>query len=348
MKTQACDMIVCMKTESEKNKSIPAYNRLAAALNNIPESKTGKTHILVRAGKYAETVVVKKSGIRLIGEEGAEIIISSNRTAGDADKNKSLSGTWNCAAVTIAAKDFYAENICFENSFDYPANDLKQDNDPAKVKNAQAAALMTTGNSDKAFFRYCVFKGYQDTLFIDAGRSCFDDCTISGHVDFIFGSGTAVFNYCKIVSLPRPGHITGGYVTAPSTDISFPFGFLFRECRLIKADGVPKGSVCLGRPWHPFCNPGANGSALFFNCFMDDHIGKKGYDRISSTTPQGEKIWFELMPDSRLFEYGSRGPGAMISPERPQLQPAALPWYTPKQVLNGWEPQNLNTMPRNL
>jgi pectinesterase len=128
-------------------------------------------------------------------------------------------------------------------------------------------------------------------------------------------------------------------VTAPSTLIAFPYGFLFTDSRLLKENpDIPVGSVRLGRPWHPDVDLKVSGSAVFIRCYMDDHIGAEGYAPISSRDSSGQKIWFELKADSRFFEYGSYGPGAKSSPSRPTLEERAVSWYTIEHVLNGWIP----------
>ena len=118
---------------------------------------------------------------------------------------------------------------------------------------------------------------------------------------------------------------------------SQPYGFLFIDSRFVKATpDVPAGSVRLGRPWHPNADPRANGSTVFHHCFMDDHVGVDGYERISSRNAAGERIWFDLEPGSRFFEYRSYGPGAHAGPRRPELKAADAALYTVEQVLGGW------------
>ena len=148
-----------------------------------------------------------------------------------------------------------------------------------------------------------------------------------------------MFEECDIVSRNRLNKSITGYVTAPSTPIDYPYGFLFVNCRLIKEiPELAKGSVCLGRPWHPNADLSISGSAVFIGCYMDDHIGSKGYARISSRDSTGKRIWFELESDSRFFEYGSHGPGAINGSKRPTLSEGAAAWYKTEYVLNGWKP----------
>ena len=218
------------------------------------------------------------------------------------------------------------------------------DNDPNKVRNTQGVALMLAEGSDRALFENVAFLGNQDTLFVNAGRSYFRNVRLVGHVDFIFGAGQAVFEQANIEVRNRPGKDPVAYVTAPSTHISQPYGMLFIDCRITRHDaGVPSGSVKLGRPWHPGADPEVNGSAVFKNCFMDDSVSADGYAPISSTA-DGVRQWFDLEPDSRFFEYGSRGPGALGGPRRPQLDDYSAGYYTRANVLGNWIPMELKDL----
>jgi pectinesterase len=148
-----------------------------------------------------------------------------------------------------------------------------------------------------------------------------------------------VFEECEIVSRHRPNKDPSGYVTAPSTNVANPYGLVFVNSRFLKESSeVVDDSVRLGRPWHPGGDPSAEGSAVFIDCFMDAHIGPEGYAPISGVGPDGKRIWFEVDERSRFFEYGSHGPGGAASAQRPQLTAERAEWYTPAQVLNGWNP----------
>ena len=96
-------------------------------------------------------------------------------------------------------------------------------------------------------------------------------------------------------------------------------------------------SVTLGRPWHPFADPDAVGKVVFVDTWMDDHIGEKGWDRMSSIDSTGTRIWYE--PGSaRFFEFGTTGPGAVPSPRRRQLTADEARRHTPERALDGWVP----------
>lgn len=317
----------------------PKFATIQDALASIQKEDTIRFILNIKNGLYYEKLNVDIPNVYLIGESRDSTVITYDASADTPSPAGGTYGTQGSFTLQISAPGFRAENLTIENSFDYPANAAKSEDDPTKVQNPQAVALMTTQGCDRAEFCNCAIKGFQDTLFADAGRHYFYDCEISGHVDFIFGAGQAVFESCDLISRDRQGKNPTGYLTAPSTSITYPYGFLFIECRLLKeTPALPAGSVRLGRPWHPGADLRADGSAVFIRCFMADHIGPEGYAPISSRDSNGERIWFEVGPDSRFFEFGSHGPGAIASPARPTIGEKEAAWYTTTHVLNGWRP----------
>jgi pectinesterase len=316
------------------------FSSIAQALAQIPAANARPVTIRVRDGRYDEKLVVETPHVRLYGQSRQGTVITHGDTGDTAGPDGERLGTDGSYTLRVSAPDFRAENLSIENHFDYAANAARAGDDPLKVHNAQAVALMLGEGSDRAVFENVTIRGSQDTLFVDAGRSYFHRARISGHVDFIFGAGQAVFEDCEIVSRHRPNKNPSGYITAPSTPAEMPYGFLFLDCRLLKESAqVPAGSVRLGRPWHPGADPGVNGSAVFVNCYMDDHVGPEGYAPISARNAAGERVWFETGPESRFFEFGSHGPGTVLSPKRLVLSERAAQWYKPEYVLDGWRPE---------
>jgi polygalacturonase len=317
---------------------VPTYRSLGAALTGLPANGVGRALVLVRNGRYREKLTIDRPYITVRGESRDSTILTYDAAADTPSPGGGTYGTRGSFTLRIVAPDFRAENLTVENAFDYPANAAKPDTDPSKLRNMQAVALILDLGSDRASFVNVKLTGYQDTLFPNSGRAYFSRCEVWGHVDFIFGAGQAVFDDCDIVSRDRKSATNNGYVTAPSTDAGQPYGFVFVRSRLKKErPAMAPNSVTLGRPWHPFANPRAVGSSVFIECWMDDHIGAKGWDRMSSVDSTGTRIWYE--PEgARFFEYGSRGPGAASSATRRVLSAEEAKRYAPANVLGGWTP----------
>ena len=165
-------------------------------------------------------------------------------------------------------------------------------------------------------------------------------------MDFIYGSGTAVFDNCHIYSK------NGGYVTAASTLQEKPYGFVCLNCKLTgdpnpwidPATGQPNpksrlGALAyLGRPWRPYAH------VAFINCQMGDHI-----------RPEGWHNWGKVENEKpRYAEYNSRTldaklPDSTIVTGKPVDVSKRVPWskqltkdeaaqYTIAKIFGDWNP----------
>ena len=324
--------------EGDSIAGTPTYRSIGAALSGMTANGGARAVVFIRKGRYREKLTVDRPRITLLGEDRDSTILTYDAAADTPSPGGGKYGTRGSFTLRIVAPDFRAENLTIENSFDYAANAAKPDSDTTKFRNPQAVALMTDLGSDRTTFVNVRVLGHQDTLFTNSGRSYFYKCYIAGHVDFIFGGGKSVFEDCDIVSLDRGSRTNNGYITAASTPVTQRYGFLFLRSRLKKEKpSMAPGSVTLGRPWHPFADPDAVASVAFIDTWMDDHIGVKGWDRMSSVDSTGTRIWYE--PSSaRFVESGSRGPGAVKSPSRRILSAGQARVITPSAVLDGWMP----------
>ncbi|HEX8693620.1 MAG TPA: pectinesterase family protein [Longimicrobium sp.] len=319
---------------------VRTFRTIGGALAAAPAGGADAYTIFIRDGRYREKLSVERPNVRFVGESREGTVLTYDAAAGHPAPGGGTWGTRGSFTLRVAAPGFRLERMTVENAFDYMANRRKPEGDPTKLVGSQGVAVLTDSASDRAVFRDCVLRGHQDTLFADGGRSYFTGCTILGSVDFIFGAGQAVFEDCDIVSLDRGDDDNNGYVTAPSTPLSRPYGLVFIRSRLRReSPAMSASSVVLGRPWHPGADPQLVGSAVFIECWMDDHVSAAGWTRMAATPPSGgERVWFE--PEgSRFFEYGSTGPGARASPSRRVLTSAEAAYYTAAQVLRGWDPR---------
>ncbi len=321
----------------------PLFPTLAVAINAAPIAGTRPFRILIERGQWNEKLVVTKPFVHLIGEDRGQCIVTYDAAAGQKSDDGQPFGTRGCATLIVQAPGFSARNLTIANGFDYVANLLKSEGDPSRLNDPQGVALMLDQGSDRALIEDVDLIGHQDTLFVDSGLSLFRRCRIEGSVDFVFGAGRSVLRDCEIVSRFRPGKPRQGYVAAPSTLKSQPYGLVFHDCRLTKEATVPAESVVLGRPWRParpfpdgrYGDPDVLGNAAFIRCWMDDHISADGWDQMGYAAKSGVRVF--LQPEeARLYEFASRGPGAHESARRRRLSAEEAAKYAPEIVLDGW------------
>lgn len=247
------------------------------AIERVPENNKKRFTIFIKKGVYDEQIRIpaNKPYISFVGESRDETVLSF-------DINNKRAGTTSAAyAFYVGGHDFHAENLTFQNAFDFKAN--------AGQGGSQAVAVLS--EADRLIFKNCRFLGWQDTLYAKNGRQYFENCYIEGHVDFIFGQAAAVFDNCLI-------HSKGdGYIAAPMRFTSDePSGFVFINSKLTGAN-IEKG-VFLARPWRAY------GRTVFLNTEMDAHIRAEGWNNWGNAA--NEKTAY-------FAEFNSKGAGAKVN-----------------------------------
>ncbi|KAL7170544.1 hypothetical protein ACSBR2_035421 [Camellia fascicularis] len=257
------------------------YRRINDAIAAAPIhiNVTNRYYIRVKPGVYSEYVVVgeDKTNIALIGDDATTTKITGNRS------NATGFGTTQSATMTVDGEGFIGQSLTIENS--------------APINTGQAVAL--NNNANHSTFYKCIFMGYQDTLLANKNSQFYKNCEISGTVDFIFGSASAVFQDCGIYvrRLSPPNVITanGGKHDPTSTN----FGFSFQNCTINVAPELrsrkKEVKAFLGRPWKNYA------TVVFMESYLDEIVLPEGWTWCCNNT---------IM---MFAEYNNRGPGADTS-----------------------------------
>ncbi|SDH02002.1 pectinesterase family protein [Nonomuraea jiangxiensis] len=303
------------------------YSTVQDAVNAVPAGNRRPVTILVRKGTYKQQVVIPadKPHISLVGDTGdpRDVVLTFDAAAATPRPDGSGPyGTSGSASYVISAPDFTARNLTFQNSYDEAANGA-----------SQAVAVRTTG--DRQVYDNVRFLGNQDTLYANTdsattvARQYFHDCYVEGDVDFIFGRATAVFDDCVIKALTRGSPDNNGYVTAASTEVANPYGFLIH--RSLLTSDAPARTYHLGRPWPAGGSTTARGQVLIRESWLGQQFKDAPWTDMSGLN------WRE----ARLSEYRNHGPGAGVNADRPQLDPGTAAAFTPQRYLagsDGWNP----------
>lgn len=262
------------------------YTTLKQAFAAVVENNTLRTIITIKPGTYDGQAILtrNKHNVTLQGSDAKKTIIRYS-----ANVNEQPAGTDNFYkgfGVVIEGNNFKADKLTFQNS---------------SGDHGQAIALRLNG--DRSVITNSRFLGWQDTLMVNNGRHYFKNCYVEGRVDFIYGSGTAVFDTCEIKSK------NGGYITASSAPQERAYGFVFINSKLtsdpkpwvdpnsttpVVTPATPPQAF-LGRPWRPYA------SVIFLNTNMGSHIKSVGWNNWGNAAN-------ELT--ARYAESGSWGAGA--------------------------------------
>lgn len=329
----------CSKTPSR------CFEKIQSAIDSVPDNSNKPYRIFIANGNYHEKITLNKNNVRLIGQSREKTRLVFNDYAGIEISPGNILSTQGSATLRVSGQDILIENITIENSFDFLTNDKLNSDNPGKINGSQAVALFIDEPSDRVLVRNVNIVGYQDTLFVNSGRSWFDKVLISGNVDYIFGKGNALFTNSEIKTVARAKPTNPhGFITASSTQINSEYGLTFLNCRLTRDVSVADNTVPLGRPWHPttqfedgrYADPNAIGKTIFINTWMDSHIAIDGWYSMSGAAKEGGKKVF-LPEDSRFYEYKSAGLGAAINQKRKQLSDVEVKQYSVEKVIGDWD-----------
>jgi PelA/Pel-15E family pectate lyase len=277
---------------------------VSEAIQKVPDNNKKRFTIFIKAGVYDEQIriPVNKPFISLVGED-------ANTTKLQFKISNKMAGSTSAAySFYVGGHSFTAENLTFENTFG---------------QGSQAVAVVA--EADRIVFKNSRFIGWQDTLYAKGGRQLYKDCYIEGHVDFIFGQASAVFDNCVI-------HSKGdGYIAAPMRfSDQETSGYVFYKSKLT-AENINKG-VYLGRPWRDY------GRTIFLETEMGEHIKPEGWHHWE---PQREKTAY-------FAEHKSSGKGGDISKRvtwAKNLSEKEAEQFLPANFLkgkDGWNPYEQN------
>jgi pectinesterase len=243
------------------------FTTVQAAVDSVPTTPAERYVIHVAPGVYTEQLRVNKPMVTLrgAGATAGATKITFNQTA---QPGNPLAN----ASTAIQSRDFYAENLTFENS----------------VGDNAGVGLAMYVKADRAVFNNVRFLGWQDTLRSETGRHYFLNCYVEGDVDFIYGKGQAYFENATIFAK------SGGYVTAQGREGSAETnGFVFYRATV--TGSAPNDSVYLGRPWQAYSR------SVFIESTLGDLVNPAGWSAWSGNSNH---------LTSYFAESGNTGPGA--------------------------------------
>lgn len=256
------------------------FHSVQAAVDALP-AEGGE--IRIAPGIYREKIIVKKSGVRIVGSGK----VPSDTVLVYDDPAVVKGGGYRSATLASFGDDFHLENLTVQNDYS---------TDPTRPW-SQAVALAVMG--DRTVVTHARMIGAQDTLFANrvssngkVARQYFSDCYIEGHVDFIFGDAKAYFYHCEIHGI---AHEEVMYTAQSKGSSEQDSAYVFDRCTLT-ADAKAQ-NISLGRAWRPYA------TVIFLNTDMQ-----------AAVIPAGWREWdigkTGTLEHAYYAEYNSKGPGA--------------------------------------
>lgn len=253
-----------------------ADNLLATLeIANAQASDDVRTKIFVPNGTYnlGKTCLTKISGnnISLIGEsmEGT-IIVNAPDVANE--------GIGTTATILNTGKNTYLQDITLQNALDYYGS------------GAAGRAVCLQDKGANTICKNVRMLSYQDTYYSNANNAFYwETSEIHGTVDFICGGGDVFFNKCLLVGESRSATGKSGEVTltAPYTDASNTFGYVFDGCTIENR----AASFNFGRAW------GGVPRLAFLNTIINqpNEIAAKRFTAAGMNVPADKFVEFNSM-----------------------------------------------------
>lgn len=275
------DYVVSNKSELDAAiTALQTSNRTAEAARKTIFIKNGTYDYDFVDGSYQYGLSLKIDNwnhiynVSLIGESRDGVIITSVRKGVTSATVNLGDGTGN-----------YVQDMTFRNT-----------------DNTGVAPAMTGGN--KTILKNVRLLSTQDT-YVTGKRTYHETCDIYGTVDFICGGGDHFFDHCNLIVRG------GGYVTAPATDPSLQWGYVFDHNTIQGEDaGTVDGSYSLGRPWQN------EPRAFFLNTDMQVLCSAGGWAGMSNLV-------------THFYEYNTMHDGSAIDLSGRTNSPTSTNTYTP-------------------
>ena len=269
---------------------------------------------------------------------------------------------WN-STVVVYGKNFSAEGIIFENSYNQyisqkesedvveiiatlPARPTTAGSTDVQARNyrERACALAFAKGSDRGYLKNCRIVGRQDALYGDNNvRVAVEGGILNGACDYIFGGMTLAVKKAELAMLVTSDNNDVAYITASKTD-NGKRGYLFYECSVTSAkpevdmiETEPAKPGYWGRPWT------STAETVFFRT----KVGKNG--TASLIAPAGWNNGLVSSGAERSYEFATEEEsGVDNSAKRVSwatvLQTATLPDNTEITLFNftkgsdNWQP----------
>lgn len=292
---------------------VPQYRTVAAAIAAIPSGNSSAKVILIRNGDYHEKLNISTPYVSLIGEDSVNTRIYYAVCEGT--KAQEADGSRYATTITKTAAGFTAENLTFENAWEYVGDGV--------ISNESAEAVYC--EAANALFVGVRMLSYQDTIQSKDNAMYLLRCYIAGNVDYMWGQRTKVlFEDCDF-EFRYNANKNSGYYTAYGPDSQV----IYNNCRFYAEANCGGSKYYLGRPYN-------NATAVaFIDCYMGSILNKEwGYATWGGKELSTDAASYEA---TEYYECGTYGAGYAVNINRRQISHTAAAQMLSTAGL-GWDP----------
>ena len=235
-------------TVKKGNTDVESGNNLLSMLeivNGIPGTERAIVYMPNGTYDLGETVLttISRNNVSLVGESMDNTIIKNA-------PDRSIEGIGTTATILNTSTGLYMQDLTLQNALDYYG--------AVGAGQAGGRAVCLQDKGKQTICKNVKMLSYQDTYYSNSNSKFYwETSEIHGTVDYLCGGGDVYYNECTFVNESRSadGKTGSDVITAPYTDASNKFGYVFNKCTIEnKAE-----SFSLGRAW------GGNSSSVWLN-----------------------------------------------------------------------------------
>lgn len=306
---------------------VAPYNAMVSSIDELKmaisaaqnrEDKESRYRIFVKNGVYdfgttAKTAIPQNTS--LIGESQEGVLIMNN--PGTVTNYQEQTPVF---FIDQNQNNVYMQDLTIRQARDWES----------RKSAGQALALRQRGKL--AAYKNVTLQGVQDTYYLNKADATayFEDCSIYGDVDFIYGDGTMFFQNCTLNPLS-----SGAYITASNAQPGYK-GIVFNDCT-VKGDESAAG-YRLGRPW------GDSPAVTYINTRMEILPAANGWGKMASGLVCRFHEYGSTDAEGNALDLSSRSLtecSAAATSDKPVIDAAAAAEYTVDKVFPGWYPEAL-------
>lgn len=299
---------------------VSSVDELKVALSDAAAraDKSQRYRILMRNGVYDFGTVAKTAvpqNTSLIGESQQGVLIMNNPGMVSSYQEQTP-----VLFIDQNQNNVYMQDLTIRQARDWES----------KKSAGQAIALRQRGR--QAVYKNVTIQGVQDTYYLNKADATayFEDCTIAGEVDFIYGDGTMYFQNCTLNPLSA-----AAYITASNAQPAYK-GIIFNGCT-ITGDASAAG-YHLGRPW------GDSPAVTYIGTRMDILPATRGWGGMTSGLVCRFHEYASVDASGADIDLSGRSLAACAAAstsDSPVIDAAAAAEYSVDNVFTAWQPQAL-------